>query len=161
VSVASSKVRVTAALVVAMAAVALASHGSHSAEPRVHAASFASPPSPTTKEVADGPSPERPATRALREGRPLDLNRASEADLVLLPGIGPSLARRIVESRSADGPFPDVEALDRVRGIGRRTVERLRPLLHVERASVRIPEDTRPQPGGDRHEVDGIDVPDG
>ena len=51
--------------------------------------------------------------------------------LELLPGVGPAIARRIVESRAAEGPFPTVDALDRVKGIGPRTVERLRPFVSV------------------------------
>jgi competence protein ComEA len=129
VSVASERVRVTAALVLVMAAVALASHGHHDAM-QVRAAGLAPSAPVITAPNADADA-ERPTARALREGRPLDLNRASETDLMLLPGIGPSLARRIVESRAEAGPFPSVEAVDRVRGIGPRMVERLRPLLYV------------------------------
>jgi len=59
----------------------------------------------------------------------LDPNRASAAELELLPGIGPSLAGRIVADRQLHGPFATVEELERVKGIGARTVERLSPLL--------------------------------
>jgi competence protein ComEA len=59
----------------------------------------------------------------------IDPNRASEEELRALPGIGPALARRIVEDRAARGPFADVGELARVRGIGPRTVARLRDLL--------------------------------
>lgn len=64
---------------------------------------------------------------ALREGRRLDVNRASAADLELLPRVGPAIAGRIVAAR----PFESVEDLERVRGIGPRTLERLRPLVEV------------------------------
>lgn len=57
----------------------------------------------------------------------IDLNTASAAELEALPRIGPSLARRIVEDRAAKGPFRTVEELDRVKGVGKRTVELLRP----------------------------------
>jgi len=72
--------------------------------------------------VVDGPD-----ARALRDGERLDLNRATEAELELLPRIGPAMARRIVEAR----PFASVDELVRVRGIGARTLERLRPLVRV------------------------------
>lgn len=70
----------------------------------------------------------------------IDLNTATAAQLELLPGIGPSKARTIVEDRDRHGPFRSVEDLDRVRGIGSKTVERLRehvtvsdePLFHAE-----------------------------
>jgi competence ComEA-like helix-hairpin-helix protein len=70
-----------------------------------------------------------PAATALICGARLEINSASEADLALLPGIGEVRARRIMESRRRDGPFPDVESLDRVYGIGPKTVELLRPWI--------------------------------
>nr|WP_325302480.1 helix-hairpin-helix domain-containing protein [uncultured Dysosmobacter sp.] len=49
---------------------------------------------------------------------PLDLNTASAEELTALPGIGPELARRIVEHRETAGPFTAVEELLEVPGIG-------------------------------------------
>jgi competence protein ComEA len=49
---------------------------------------------------------------------PIDVDRASAAELEALPRVGPALARRIVEDREADGPFGSLEGLQRVRGIG-------------------------------------------
>jgi competence protein ComEA len=48
----------------------------------------------------------------------VDLNSATVADLDGLPGIGPVLAQRIVDHRSAHGPFGSVDELDDVSGIG-------------------------------------------
>lgn len=59
----------------------------------------------------------------------VDVNRADWAELAQLPGIGEVLAKRIIESRAAQGPFLDHSDLQRVRGIGPRTVENLRPYL--------------------------------
>lgn len=59
----------------------------------------------------------------------VDVNRADWSELAQLPGIGEVLAKRIVESRAAQGPFLDHSDLQRVRGIGPRTVENLRPYL--------------------------------
>jgi competence protein ComEA len=56
---------------------------------------------------------------------PLDVNRATEAELVRLPGIGPALASRIVAAR----PFLAVDEMRRVRGLRRVTLDRLRPLV--------------------------------
>ncbi len=80
----------------------------------------------------DAGPPETAAARALRQGRPMDLNGASAEDLTLLPRIGPALAGRIVAWRDAHGPFESVDALTEVRGIGPRTLERLRPLVRVD-----------------------------
>lgn len=75
-----------------------------------------------SRPVVDGPD-----ARALRDGEPLDVNRATPAELELLPRIGPAMAQRIVEAR----PFTSVDDLTRVRGIGPRTLETLRPLVRA------------------------------
>jgi competence protein ComEA len=62
----------------------------------------------------------------------LDLNRATEAELALLPTIGPARASAIVADRGARGPFGSVDELDRVRGIGPRTVLRVAPLVAAD-----------------------------
>ncbi len=49
---------------------------------------------------------------------PVRLNSATVADLETLPGIGPSLAERIIEYRNEHGPFTAIEQLSEVRGIG-------------------------------------------
>lgn len=59
----------------------------------------------------------------------VDINEADWPEFTVLPGIGETLARRIVESREADGPFADVESLQRVRGIGPKTLDGIRPYL--------------------------------
>jgi len=59
----------------------------------------------------------------------IDLDRATARDLERLPGIGPALAARIVADRAEQGPFRSPEALLRVRGIGPRTLRRIRPYL--------------------------------
>ncbi|MFQ5898862.1 MAG: ComEA family DNA-binding protein [Candidatus Methylomirabilia bacterium] len=78
------------------------------------------------------PPPRAGPSKATAEtqGR-LDLNRASVAELQRLPGIGPILARRIVETRQRDGPFRDAEDLRRVPGIGEKKLEAIRDLIIV------------------------------
>ena len=56
---------------------------------------------------------------------PVDINRASEPELVRLPGVGPALAARIVAAR----PFAEIDDLRRVRGLRAVLFERLRPLV--------------------------------
>jgi competence protein ComEA len=59
----------------------------------------------------------------------VDINQADWPELAVLPEIGPTLARRIVDSRETAGPFVDHEDLRRVRGIGPLTLDRMRPYL--------------------------------
>lgn len=67
--------------------------------------------------------------RLARPGTVLNVNRATAVELEGLPGVGPSLARRIVADREARGPFATVEALDRIPGIGPGLVARLGRLV--------------------------------
>jgi competence protein ComEA len=93
-------------------------------------AARAVPPPPSTPRPVRPPRPLAQATPS-QLPPPLDLNRASQDDLERLPGIGPGLAARIVDSRARRGIFGSVEDLRRVRGIGDATLSRLRPLLAV------------------------------
>lgn len=68
----------------------------------------------------------------------VDINKAEWAELAELPEIGPTLAKRIVATRSSRGPYRDHEDLRRVRGIGALTLQRIKPYLlpMPQRASV-------------------------
>ena len=88
----------------------------------------------TLEAVCEARSEELPPVRGpVRRlfGLPLDPNRASPASLETLPGIGPSRAAAIAAARSS-APFCDFEDLDRVPGIGPRTLEKLSGLLAIE-----------------------------
>jgi competence ComEA-like helix-hairpin-helix protein len=74
-----------------------------------------------------------PGPQRLICGVGLDVNRDPAKDLELLPGIGPKKAGAIVESRERDGPFGSVADLARVKGIGEKTVERIRPWVDSPR----------------------------
>lgn len=64
-------------------------------------------------------------------GAPLDLNRATAAELDALPGVGPSTAQAIVDYRRTHGRFRSVDELGHVRGIGPARLATLRPLVRV------------------------------
>jgi len=87
------------------------------------------------------PLPQKHGQALLRPSTPvrLDLNRATEEDLERLPGIGPVLARRIVQYRETQGTFRDVEQLRHVKGIGKKTFERIRALVAVVPAAASRP----------------------
>lgn len=58
---------------------------------------------------------------------PVDVDAAGAAELDALPGIGPSLAARIVADREARGPFGSLDGLRRVKGVGDVLIARLAP----------------------------------
>lgn len=61
----------------------------------------------------------------------VNINTASTAELVSLPGIGEATAAKIVASRESEGPFQTVEDLKRVSGIGEKKYDALKDLICV------------------------------
>jgi len=59
----------------------------------------------------------------------VNLNTASAEELIRLPGVGPARARAILELRARLTRFSRIEELLRVKGIGRATFRKLRPML--------------------------------
>ena len=80
-----------------------------------------------------GDMPESPPADDGAEGPELvDVNTADQALLETLPGIGPTLAGRIIDYRDENGPFRSAEELLEVKGIGKATLEELRPHIALE-----------------------------
>jgi competence protein ComEA len=65
---------------------------------------------------------------------PIDLNRATLQELTGLPGVGQAIAKRIVEFRDEHGPFKRVEDLMKVKGIGEKSLDKIRPYIRVGKA---------------------------
>ncbi|MEX0702525.1 MAG: helix-hairpin-helix domain-containing protein [Planctomycetales bacterium] len=61
----------------------------------------------------------------------LEINTADRLDWAQLPGIGETLAERIVADRETNGHFATIDDLRRVKGIGPKTIDRLRPWLRA------------------------------
>lgn len=96
------------------------------------AAPAASAAAPTTTAAAgddDRPAPRRAGKSV--SGK-LNLNTATADQLILLPGVGPSKAERIVAFRAKHGPFKRVADLRRVKGFGYRSLKKLEPFLDVK-----------------------------
>ena len=72
-----------------------------------------------------------PAFAAAAPAGKVNLNSATVAQLEELPGIGPSLAARIVEHRQKNGAFKSVEDLMAVRGIGEKNFTKIQSYLTV------------------------------
>lgn len=64
--------------------------------------------------------------------RPRNLNEITAEQLDELPGIGAALAERIVAYREQNGPFERIEQLNEIKGIGDKTLEKLKPHLTLE-----------------------------
>lgn len=83
---------------------------------------------PATMQEPATVAPVKPAVA----GNKLDLNRATVTELETLPGVGPVLAQRMVEWRKAHGRYRTVEDMRDVKGIGKKRMEQLRPLVTVK-----------------------------
>jgi len=64
--------------------------------------------------------------------RQVFLNTATQEDLERLPGIGPVTAGRIIKYREERGFFSSLEELTKVKGVGQKTVEKLKPYLKLK-----------------------------
>ena len=75
---------------------------------------------------------QKTAVKAVK-GIPKDvnINTADKETLVLLPGIGPVAAEAILAYRKDNGNFKSIEELTKVKGIGDKTLEKLKPFLQV------------------------------
>ena len=102
--------------------------GETSHEPETRAEASPVQPEATPKQVHEHVAASSAGVGVTR----IDLNRATQAELELLPGIGPSLAQRILDYRAEHGAFKRIEDLDEVKGIGPKTLEKLRPLVRVD-----------------------------
>lgn len=84
-------------------------------------------PAPPGRAASDAGGSARPGAGSVGgTARRIDVNRASARELEALPGVGPALARRIVELRRRKGRLAGAEDLLEVRGIGPARLEALR-----------------------------------
>ena len=86
--------------------------------------------SATYQAVRPAPPSARVAQQIadVRDGGRVNVNAADAQTLQLLPGVGPVVSARVIADREANGPYPTLEAMTRVSGIGPRTVERISAL---------------------------------
>jgi competence protein ComEA len=86
------------------------------------------------KSPGDAPQPtmssRRESKKDLQPGTKIDVNRATVEELQKLEGIGPVMAAKIIEER-AKGPFRSPDELRRVKGIGPKTMDKIRPFVTV------------------------------
>jgi len=71
------------------------------------------------------------ATKKITADNPLDINRATIAQLDTLPGIGPVTAQRIIDYRTKAGRINAVDELKKISGLGGVKFEEIKALLRV------------------------------
>lgn len=102
---------------------------------RLWQATFASPPKfdySGSDSTFAALSVDSPPPAVAESTATINLNTASKEQLMSLPGIGPATAERIMLERGDGGRFRTVDDLRRVRGIGAKRIEQLRPLVSVD-----------------------------
>lgn len=82
--------------------------------------------SPSTPVLSGQDAPD-PAAQDAR----ININTASMGELEQLPGIGPTLAQRIVDFREFNGPFTSIDQLASVTGISESMVDELRDMVTI------------------------------
>jgi competence protein ComEA len=75
-----------------------------------------------------GPSLSSPSSQ---KGDKVNINTATAEELDTLPGVGPSIAQRIIDYRTTHGPFRSIEDIKKVKGIGDATFEELKDKITV------------------------------
>ncbi|MDI9636939.1 ComEA family DNA-binding protein [Kamptonema cortianum] len=77
----------------------------------------------------DVPQQGSAESETVTPGGPVSINSASQTELESLPGIGPTLATRIIEYRTVNGGFRSIEDLMQVKGIGQKLYDRIKFLV--------------------------------
>jgi competence protein ComEA len=86
---------------------------------------------PKVGEAGSGPPGNSAVGGAGAVGGKVNINTASESDLETLPRVGPTMAKRIIAWREANGRFATIEDLMSVTGIGEKTFAELKDLVTI------------------------------
>lgn len=70
-------------------------------------------------------------------GYAVDLNTATQSELETVRGVGPAKARAIIDYRTRNGPFKTVDDLDKVKGFGKASVDKIRAEVTVGKAAAK------------------------
>ena len=67
-------------------------------------------------------------------GMPVDLNKATLEELMLIPGIGRRTASKVVRFREEEGAFSEIDVLKRIKSLGKKRYDRIKGYLFINRA---------------------------
>lgn len=95
-----------------------ASGSSRSAQASTPSSSSAKKPASSSKPPAKG-------------SQVVNINTADKATLMLIPGVGEVIAQRILDYRSQYGAFSSADELVKIKGIGEKTLEKMRPYVTI------------------------------
>lgn len=87
---------------------------------------------PTTQSPTESDITVQETTVPIESVFPININTATLEQLDLIPGIGPVYAQRILDLRSEIGQFRHIEELLDVKGIGEKTLEKIKPYITIE-----------------------------
>lgn len=90
----------------------------------------ATPPADSQPATSPSPSASLAPTPSQAAGK-ININTATVVQLDSLPGIGPVYAQRIIDYRTANGPFTSIDQVQNVKGIGPKTLEKFRDLVTI------------------------------
>jgi competence protein ComEA len=62
----------------------------------------------------------------------VNINAATATELDILPGVGPAMARQIIDYRTAHGPFKTLDELRSIKGMGPKKLEKLQPMVTLK-----------------------------
>ena len=71
-------------------------------------------------------------TEKIRNQYPVNINQATKKEMEALPGIGPVIAQRIIDKRNRVGKFTRLEDLLKVKGIGPKTLQKMKDKIIIE-----------------------------
>jgi competence protein ComEA len=80
---------------------------------------------PSEAPTAPAKAAEGAQGEGAQGGVRININAASVAELTKLPGVGETTAKRIVEYRSANGPFKSCQELNQIKGVGEKTLQKI------------------------------------
>lgn len=87
---------------------------------------------PTPKPIHTTELEQNISDHPLLYRQTIDINKATRLELLSIPGIGPYLAQQITDYRHHHGPFRNLADLQKVQGIGPKTVVHLSQYCHTE-----------------------------